>query len=177
MSAVDWWKRLQTETLLGLFASGVRWNILRLVGKLRAILVSSRAIEILQQSIRTIPTQSSHFVHMQFARLFFAIKRARRRLQKISGDDGRLCSWQKIPPTRRPAALDAGLKSKYVLRVDYCKASISRVMVRFKSLSERLSSSILLMECSTVVWCLPPNCRPISGSEAVVSCLTIYMAT
>ncbi len=26
--------------------------------------------------------------------------------------------------------------------------------------------SILLIECSTVVWCLPPNCRPISGSEA-----------
>jgi hypothetical protein len=70
MSAVDWWKSLQTETLLGSFASGVRWNILRLVGKLRAMLVSSLAIEILQQSIRTIPTRSSHFVHTQFERLF-----------------------------------------------------------------------------------------------------------
>src|SRR5216684_3802602 len=59
----------------------------------------------------------------------------------------------------------------------YCSASIKRVIVRFKSLSDRRNSSILLMECSTVVWCLPPNCRPISGSEAVVSCLTIYIAT
>jgi hypothetical protein len=33
----------------------------------------------------------------------------------------------------------------------YCKASIKRVMVRFNSLSERRISSILLMECSTVV--------------------------
>src|SRR5581483_1946708 len=59
----------------------------------------------------------------------------------------------------------------------YCSASIRRVMVRLSSLSERRISSILLMECSTVVWCLPPNCRPISGSEAVVSCLTMYIAT
>ena len=33
----------------------------------------------------------------------------------------------------------------------YCRASIRRVMVRFSSLSERRSSSILLIECSTVV--------------------------
>src|SRR5262249_44448564 len=33
----------------------------------------------------------------------------------------------------------------------YCRASIRRVMVRFRSLSERRISSILLMECSTVV--------------------------
>jgi hypothetical protein len=33
----------------------------------------------------------------------------------------------------------------------YCSASIRRVMVRFKSLSDRRISSILLMECSTVV--------------------------
>ena len=32
------------------------------------------------------------------------------------------------------------------------------------------------MECITVVWCLPPNCRPISGSEASVICLARYMA-
>src|ERR1700738_3140963 len=59
----------------------------------------------------------------------------------------------------------------------YCRASIRREMVRLRSLSDRRNSSILLIECSTVVWCLPPNCRPISGSEAVVSCLTIYIAT
>ena len=44
--------------------------------------------------------------------------------------------------------------------------SISLLMVRFKSLSLRRSASILLIECRTVVWCLPPNCRPISGSDA-----------
>ena len=33
----------------------------------------------------------------------------------------------------------------------YWRASIRRVMVRFKSLSDRRISSILLMECSTVV--------------------------
>jgi hypothetical protein len=33
----------------------------------------------------------------------------------------------------------------------YCNASIKRVIVRFNSLSERRNSSILLMECSTVV--------------------------
>ena len=62
-------------------------------------------------------------------------------------------------------------------RQRYCRVSIKRVMVRFKSLSERRISSILLIECNTVVWCLPPNCRPISGNEAVVSCFTMYIAT
>ena len=33
------------------------------------------------------------------------------------------------------------------------------------------------MEWMTVVWCLPPKARPISGSEASVSSLTRYMAT
>lgn len=33
----------------------------------------------------------------------------------------------------------------------YCNASIKRVIVRFKSLSERRNSSILLIECNTVV--------------------------
>ena len=33
----------------------------------------------------------------------------------------------------------------------YCSVSIRRVMVRFKSLSDRRISSILLIECSTVV--------------------------
>jgi hypothetical protein len=36
-------------------------------------------------------------------------------------------------------------------RRSYCKVSIKRVMVRFRSLSDRRISSILLMECSTVV--------------------------
>ena len=41
--------------------------------------------------------------------------------------------------------------------IRYCRASINRVMVRFRSLSDRRISSILWIECSTVVWCLPPN--------------------
>jgi len=36
-------------------------------------------------------------------------------------------------------------------RQSYCKVSIKRVMVRLRSLSDRRISSILLMECSTVV--------------------------
>ena len=78
-------------------------------------------------------------------------------------------SSQKIPGERK--------NSSVVRKIAYCKASIKRVIVRFKSLSDRRISSILLMECNTVVWCLPPNCRPISGSDAVVSCFTIYIAT
>jgi hypothetical protein len=38
-----------------------------------------------------------------------------------------------------------------IVNLYYCRVSINRVIVRFKSLSERRISSILLMECSTVV--------------------------
>jgi hypothetical protein len=54
--------------------------------------------------------------------------------------------------------------------------SVSLFSSRFKSLSFLRTSSIFSTECSTVVWCLPPNCRPISGSEASVRCLARYMA-
>ncbi len=53
---------------------------------------------------------------------------------------------------------------------------MSLLMVRFRSLSWRRCSSILAMECMTVVWCLPPNWRPISGREASVICLARYIA-
>src|SRR5580658_7275984 len=59
----------------------------------------------------------------------------------------------------------------------YPKESSSRLIVRLSSLSVRRRFSILLMECSTVVWCFPPNCRPISGSDADVSFLTMNIAT
>src|ERR1700683_1219817 len=59
---------------------------------------------------------------------------------------------------------------------DQLKESSNLLMVRFRSLSVRRRPSILLIECKTVVWCLPPNWRPISGSEAEVSCFTRYMA-
>ena len=54
--------------------------------------------------------------------------------------------------------------------------SVSLLTNLFKSLSVLRSSSIFSTECSTVVWCLPPNCRPISGNEASVRCLARYMA-
>jgi hypothetical protein len=41
--------------------------------------------------------------------------------------------------------------------LDQPNESISLLIVRFKSLSLRRSASILLIECRTVVWCLPPN--------------------
>jgi hypothetical protein len=56
------------------------------------------------------------------------------------------------------------------------KVSVSLLSSLFKSLSLFRLSSIFSTECSTVVWCLPPNWRPISGSEASVRCLARYMA-
>jgi len=47
------------------------------------------------------------------------------------------------------------------------------VIVQSSALSERRVSSILWMECRTVVWCLPPNSWPISWSDALVSCLAM----
>src|SRR5215471_2236220 len=57
--------------------------------------------------------------------------------------------------------------------------SVSVILVsrRCRSLSDCRCCSILAMECMTVVWCLPPNWRPISGNEASVICLARYMAT
>src|SRR6266849_1769751 len=69
----------------------------------------------------------------------------------------------------------AGRASGGVARA-YTNESSSLLRVRFRSLSLRRRVSILWIECRTVVWCLPPNCRPISGSDAEVSCLTRYMA-
>ena len=46
----------------------------------------------------------------------------------------------------------------------------------FRSLSICWIRSIFLIECRTVVWCLPPNWRPISGGEASVRCFAMYMA-
>ncbi len=59
----------------------------------------------------------------------------------------------------------------------YPNESSSLLIILFKSLSTWRRVSILLIECRTVVWCLPPNCLPISGSDADVSCLTRNMAT
>ncbi len=61
-----------------------------------------------------------------------------------------------------PALIGTPSASPAQLRV-----SISLLTVRFRSLSWRRCSSILAMECITVVWCLPPNCRPISGRRGL----------
>jgi len=58
----------------------------------------------------------------------------------------------------------------------YCRASINRVWCG-SNLIGAAQLFDLLMECSTVVWCFPPNWRPISAAEAVVSCFTMYIAT
>jgi len=54
--------------------------------------------------------------------------------------------------------------------------SVILLISLFKSLSVLRCSSIFSTECKTVVWCFPPNCRPISGSDASVRCLARYMA-
>jgi hypothetical protein len=45
-------------------------------------------------------------------------------------------------------------------------APTNRVIVRFAASSEWRIASTLLMAWSTVVWCLSPNSRPISWSDA-----------
>ena len=54
------------------------------------------------------------------------------------------------------------------------KALFNCVIVAFSAVSERRIRSTLLIECSTVLWCLPPNSRLISGSVAPVCCLAMY---
>jgi hypothetical protein len=80
----------------------------------------------------------------------------------------------KKTPRRKSGRLGKFGKHK---KSDQPNESISLLIVLFKSLSLRRSASILLIECRTVVWCLPPNWRPISGSDAEVSCFTRYIAT
>jgi hypothetical protein len=66
---------------------------------------------------------------------------------RVAHADGFVRATRKEIPERCRTKMPIGT---LVFR-DYCKASIRRVMVRFKSLSLRRSSSILLMEWSTVV--------------------------
>jgi hypothetical protein len=56
-------------------------------------------------------------------------------------------------------------------------ASTSPLIVQFSASSVRRIFSILLTECSTVVWWRPPNSRPISFCDAPVSSLAIYIAS
>jgi hypothetical protein len=57
-----------------------------------------------------------------------------------------------LPERKKTHAKNVGLFNfSSDKKLFYCRASIKRVIVRFNSLSERRNSSILLMECSTVV--------------------------
>src|SRR6266851_7450546 len=71
-----------------------------------------------------------------------------------------------------------GLKSgKPVEAFTYApNCSVSLLSNLFKSLSFLRTPSILSTECKTVVWCLPPNWRPIPGRDASVRCLARYIA-
>src|SRR5258708_24910076 len=44
--------------------------------------------------------------------------------------------------------------------------SVSLLINLFKSLSFLRTPSILSTQCNTVMACLPPHCRPLSGSDA-----------
>ena len=59
----------------------------------------------------------------------------------------------------------------------YGLRSLKSLLKRWSSAgSLRRSSRTLAIECITVVWCLPPKCRPISDKEASVNCLVRNMA-
>ena len=108
----------------------------------RQIFVHKRAHE-----IRTLHKRSAQVIYGSAEacwRHVFALRdESRKRAQRAGTLEG--VSWISKP--------NCGWESP----VRYCSASINRVMVRFRSLSDRRISSILWIECSTVVWCLPPN--------------------
>ena len=71
MSAVNWWKWFRNETPVEFLLTGVRWNSLRSFGKVLVFRRHSAAAQILQQTIRKIPTQSTHLLHTPFTGQFF----------------------------------------------------------------------------------------------------------
>src|SRR4030095_1905327 len=86
-----------------------------------------------------------------------------------------LHSFHKLSTSRREEERSHTWKTSKG-RVYPPNCSVSLLMSLFKSLSFLRCSSIFSTECKTVVWCLPPNCRPISGREASVRCLARYIA-
>src|SRR5579862_2938157 len=81
-----------------------------------------------------------------------------------------------VCPHKLPRKLPHKVKNRAECAVHAPKVSVSLLSTLFKSLSALRCCSILPTECRTVVWCLPPNWRPISGREASVRCLARYMA-
>jgi hypothetical protein len=72
MTAVDWWKSHKQETLIGFLKSSVQWIFLRQFGNPQVIPTTECVKQFHQQSIRTIPTRSSQFLHMRLEYHFFA---------------------------------------------------------------------------------------------------------
>jgi len=162
MSAVNLWKPQKLQSRMQFTELSCKWRFVR-IAENRALPAS--LLRILEFGLLS----STYFPHVSQA---FSTGHA----HVIVGESCTTIAERKREAQAGGAACVFGVR-KEGKASGYCNASIRRVMVRFRSLSDRRNSSILLIECNTVVWCLPPNCRPISGSEAVVSCLTMYIAT
>jgi hypothetical protein len=81
MSAVDWWKSHEKETLAGFPRGGVRWIFSRSFGKLQIFPTANLLGKILQQFIRTIPTRYPHVLHISFTYKFAASNLQRNKAQ------------------------------------------------------------------------------------------------
>ena len=170
MSAVNLWKPRKLLSYTWLTKPGCEWRFVR-TSENRALTGESVGkFRIWLTPINIFSAPFSSLLHRTWAR-------HREQILKRSETTAHNICRKKARKAGGRNSLCFGTKRERKKPVGYCNASIRRVIVRFRSLSDRRNSSILLIECSTVVWCLPPNWRPISGSEAVVSCLTIYIAT
>src|SRR4030095_16338128 len=92
-----------------------------------------------------------------------------------------------ISPLRIPRGLCGFLASrsrpheparKFCGRIRIQRNDSRKLLMRLlKSSSFFRSSSTFLIEWMTVEWCFPPKLRPISGNDACVSDLHMYIAT
>src|ERR1039458_8920954 len=77
---------------------------------------------------------------------------------------------------RGAGRLDGRVEKEVQTAIYAPSCSVSLLSNLLKSLSSLRTLSIFSTECRTVVWCLPPNCRPISGKDASVRCFARYIA-
>src|SRR4029453_7902717 len=102
-----------------------------------------------------------------------------RLFMEFSRDGGRLAAHGVDAPERaifRRALTERRSTAVDEQRAHHCSVSMKRWISLSKSCSLRRISSIFLIEWITVEWCLPPNRRPISGSDLSVSVLQRYIA-
>src|SRR5580704_14028342 len=184
MSAVETWITRNTHWIRRGMKVGHKWGIVRTEEIAVAVGANGRGPQVSYTSAHTLSARFTTHLHRMIgssssaswpakfvASAFAFVTASLGALRGRSGEDApEECSRAMRHEQERKRCRKGSEKN-------YCNASINRVMVRFRSLSDRRISSILWIECSTVVWCLPPNWRPISGSDAVVSCLTMYVAT